>query len=713
MSAATETSLPAGSDTVGGVRVAVDVGGTFTDIVLIDETGAVGKAKVLSTPPDFEQGVIRGLRAVLSGHGVGGDGVQTLFHGMTVATNAVLEGRGSATALVTTRGFRDTLELGRGRRPDTYDMNWLKVNVLVPRRFRVEVNQRITADGDLAPPVDPAEASEIGRRLRDADVESIAVCLINSYVRPDEERRLAELLRAACPGVWVTASVDLDPEPGEYERTSTAVVNAYVAPIVDSYLGRLERELDGLGVHAPLYVMRSSGGLLRSGTARAEPVRLIESGPAAGVVGVRALARELGLDSVIAFDMGGTTAKATLIENGEAFETPQYEVGGAMNSGPGLGSGGGYPIRIASLDIAEIGAGGGSIFWVDAGGAPRVGPESAGASPGPACYGAGGTRPTLSDAKLLLGYLNPTAIAGGSQPLDADLAEQAMAPVADALGLSVLDVAYGAYEIAVAGMTRLMRAVTTERGRDPREATLVAFGGAGPAYVCAVARQLEIRRALVPPAPGLFSAVGLLVAEPQHELVRAHVDGALTVDTLSGLLDEMESEIVSGLVADGYEADRIRCERSAEMRYEGQTGTLRVGIPPGTMLGEPGLDGVLDRFEAEHERTYGHQKDRGSIRMPAIRVRAHVRNETDAGLLGVSHNLATDSGVAGSPGAVRDAYFGPSFGMLATRVLGRSDLTALPVAGPLIVEEMDSTIVITPDARASIDDHNDLVIELA
>jgi N-methylhydantoinase A len=693
----------------GAVQVAVDIGGTFTDVVLLASSGSPQKAKILSSPPNYGRAVIDGLKVVLKGQGIPASAISTLFHGMTVATNAVLEGRGSPTALVTTKGFRDSLELARGRRPTMYDLMWEKPKPLVPRRHRFEIDQRITATGELDPPVTEAAVQQVAERLGTAEVESVAVSLINSFMRPDEEQALTNALRKRLPRLLFTASVDIAPEIGEYERTSTAVVNAYIMPTVDSYLKLLEADLQSLGMDAPFYVMQSSGGLSRSADARRRPVHLIESGPAAGVMATRALAREIGIKNAIAFDMGGTTAKASLIENGEAFEASEYEVGAGMNAKRGLNVGAGHTVLTPTLDIAEVGAGGGSIFWIDAGGAPRVGPHSAGASPGPACYGAGGELPTLSDAALVLGYLNPVSIAGGTQSLRPDLAESALAKVAGPLGLSVVDAAYGAYQIAVANMTRLLKAVTSERGRDPRDSVLVAFGGAGPAYAGALARELGMTRVIVPVAPGLFSAVGLLVSDPQHDDVRAYLREAIDAELVTKHIDDMERDMVSRLIADGYARDQIHLSRFADMRYSGQKGILRIPVPSGPLSGAV-LESLLDRLDDEHFRTYGHHKARHAARIANLRVRAICATERLNPLRALS--AAERQPAPGRSGrrTSRDAYFGPEFGRIDTPIVARMELDGTPRMGPLIVEEMDSTTIIPPDVTAQLDELSNLII---
>jgi N-methylhydantoinase A len=692
------------------VELAIDIGGTFTDVVLVDGSGALRTTKVLSSPPNFGAAVISGLEAALRSAGWSPSSVSSIFHGMTVATNAVIEGHGSVPALVTTKGFRDILEMTNGRRPKLYDLMWEKPKPLVPRRLRFEIAQRITASGALAPAFDADAAKELAERIAGTGVESVAVCLINSHVRPDEELRLVHELSIRCPDLLITASVELNPEPGEFERTSTAVVNAYVAPVVDHYLNDLDRQLKAMSVDASFYVMQSNGGLLGIDDARQRPVQLIESGPAAGVVATQALSVRLDGANLIAFDMGGTTAKASLIESGKTFAAAEYEVGSGMNSNRGFSTGAGYLIRVPSLDIAEVGAGGGSIIWIDRGGSLRVGPRSAGAIPGPVCYGAGGTEPTLSDACVALGYFNPVAIAGGAQAISLAAAEAALLQVGNQLGLGVLEVAYGAIQIAVANMTGLVRAVTTQRGRDPRDYVLTAFGGSGPAFAAELARALSISTAIVPPLPGLWSAVGLALSDPLHDVQRYYTSKAIDPDQITAAFEEMEREVVGRLEGDGYRSDQIALLRFAEMRYAGQKGKIGVPVPPGIVTDSVTAQ-LLDSLDNEHRRTYGHSKRRESAELVTLRVRARCSRRSHDALAMLGAN-STDGDLGRATSSTREAYFGPVLGRVPTVVCGRSDLDREARPGPMIIDEMDSTTVIPPWAAVKLDITGNMIISI-
>jgi N-methylhydantoinase A len=683
-------------------RVGVDIGGTFTDVVLAGPE-SVHQAKVLSTPHDLAAGVLDGLRLVLRQAAVRAESIHEVVHGTTVATNAILEQNGAVTALLTTRGFRDVLEIGRMRRPSLSDIYWEKPHPLVPRRLRFELDERIDGRGNVERGVQPAEVDELAPRLRDLGVESIAVCLLNSYINPAHEQRVQERLREALPNVSVSTSVDVLPEIKEYERTSTTVVNAYIKPTVMKYITGLNAGLKDAGVQGPLLVMQSNGGLLDSATACAAPVRLIESGPAAGVIATKSLAKRLGLQNVIAFDMGGTTAKASLVENGEPFVARELEVGGGMNGQLSLMRGDGYTVRAPSIDISEVGAGGGSICWVDAGGAPRVGPRSAGAVPGPACYGRGGTEPTLTDALVVLGYLNPKYLAGGVQPIDPIRAQHVIEEaVAQPLRLETLEAAYGIYTIAIATMCKAVRSVSSQRGRDPRQFSLVAFGGAGPAHAVEIARSLNIPSVIVPRSPGLFSAIGLLVADVQYHDVwscknREHWDLA---EVTTGFSD-MERRALARAGAGGTDAPRARIERFADLRYLGQSFELRVPVPAHELAAHD-LTLVRERFHAEHRRTYGHQADDAPVEIVNLRLIATLTDDSEDDLDIFTQGLAA---TPRSPeqAAKRSAYFGPAYGRAEIPVLAREMVGASTLRGPAIIEDDDATTVVPPGSHARLD----------
>jgi N-methylhydantoinase A len=704
-----------------GLRVGVDIGGTFTDIVAFLPDGGVRTRKLSSTVQDYAHGIGIGLRELLEEIGLAGAAVEELVHGTTVATNAILQHRGALTGLITTEGFRDVLEIRRLRIPEMYNLLYEKPRPLVERRLRREVEGRIGARGEVVEPLDEARVREEAARLVEEGVESIAVCLINSYANAEHERRVGEILGAAAPGVSVSLSCDVLPEVREYERTSTTVINAYVRPVVERYLRSLLARMEEIGVRGPLLLMQSNGGIISARTAMERPVQIVESGPAAGVVAARLLGGAAGTQNAIAFDMGGTTAKASLIEGGQVRVTSEFEVGSPL-SAQGLNlAGGGYAMKVPVVDIAEVGAGGGSIVWVDRGGSLQVGPRSAGASPGPVCYGLGGSEATVTDANLVLGYLNPAYLAGGAVPLDAARGREAVEEqVACPLGLELLDAAWAAHVVANASMIGAIKAVSTQRGRDPREFTLVAFGGSGPVHAASMARMLEIRRILVPPAPGLFSAFGLLLADHERHAVRTFFRPfeELSLHDLREQVQRMEEDALAELAAEGYPPERVRLVRSADLRYVGQGFELLVPMDGGEPTPET-LERLEAAFNAEHERTYGHRSDGVPVQFVNLRLTALGLREARgprAGWQPAGGDAGSPAGDARSPMAeepptARRAYFGEA-GLLETPVLRRTALRDGPRDGPLIVEEYDATTVVPPGCRAWLDQLGNIVIEI-
>ncbi|MEE8279365.1 MAG: hydantoinase/oxoprolinase family protein, partial [Alphaproteobacteria bacterium] len=492
-----------------GFRVGVDIGGTFTDIVFLGADGKIHTKKISSSVEDYAQAIADGLDQVFGETGLQASAVEELRHGTTVASNAILESKGALTGLITTKGFRDILEIRNLRMPRLYDLTWEKPVPLVERHLRVVVDERVNAQGGIDKPLDPKDAERAVDELLALKVEAIAVCLIHSYANPKHELMIKEIISKKAPGLPFCISFEVLPEIKEYERTSSTTINAYVMPIVASYLASLRKNLDGAGVTVPLLLMQSNGGLTTADEAARLPMNIIESGPAAGVIGAQALARAGGLPNIVTFDMGGTTAKASLVENGEVTRSIEYQVGGGIMMGSRLLTGAGYMLKVPAIDLAEVGAGGGSIVWIDAGGSMQIGPQSAGADPGPLCYDTGGTEPTVTDANVLLGYINPNYLVGGELKLDASKARAVFEDrIAKPLGLSVEHAAYGAHQIAASNMIRAIKSVSTERGRDPREYALFAFGGSGPIFGAGMARELRMKRIMVPPSPGLFSSFG-------------------------------------------------------------------------------------------------------------------------------------------------------------------------------------------------------------
>ena len=690
-------------------RVGIDIGGTFTDLVLVADGGAVATRKVASTTDDYSRGIMGGLMDLLDDAGVAPGDVTEVVHGTTVATNTILEEKGVPTALVTTEGFRDVLELRRIRIPETYNLFYRRPPPLVPRQRRFEVRERIGPQGQVWTPLDRQSVDDAIASVERSGAEAVAICFLHSYVNPEHERVVAEAMRAALPELFVTYSAEIVAEIREYERTSTSVINAYVGPPIKRYLDSLVQQLRRIGVTAPLLVMQCNGGVMTAEMAARLPAHLVESGPAAGVKGAAQLARAAGYARVITLDMGGTTAKASSIENGVVALTSDYEVGGGINVSNMLVKGGGYALKIPAVDLSEIGAGGGSIVWIDPGGRLQVGPQSAGALPGPVCYGAGATLPTVTDANAVLGYLNPGYLAGGTVALDTDRAAAVLdSEIARPLGLSLLDAAYGVHSLASLNMVRAVKAVSTFRGRDPRDSVLLAFGGNGPVCAAEMARELEMRRIVVPPAAGLFSALGLLASNLELQrsqtcLYRAAPD---SVDALGARFVALEATAVALLEEGGYSRDSLTLARAADLRYVDQGYELTVPVGSGAISAAEVTRMVSD-FENEHRRTYGHAADDEPVDIVNLRVTVQVSADTAAP---ARPALSQSHSVQGQP-ADRRAYFGSRYGLVTTPVISRADLSETPAAGPLIVEEYDATCVVPPDYRASVDEWSNVVLE--
>ena len=680
-----------------GYRVGVDVGGTFTDVVLLGDDGRMVARKVSSTPEDYSRGIAEGVAAALADCGATPDDVTSVVHATTVATNTILEQKGARTGLITTRGFRDVLEMRRLRIPVMYDLQYEKPPPLAPRHLRREVDERLGPDGTVRRALDPASLDAAIAELRREGVEAAAVSLLHAYANPAHERQVAERLREAFPnGLYVTCSSDILPEIREYERTSTAVVNAYIGPVVQHYMETLLGRLEDLGVDCPVHIMQSSGGVMSVESAGRKPACMVESGPAAGVMACARLARSTGIDNLISFDMGGTTAKAAMVEGGQAAKTTEFEVGGGINLSSKLIKGGGYPVKLPFVDVSEIGAGGGSICRVDGVGHTSVGPQSAGAVPGPVCYDLGGVDPTLTDALVAIGYLNPDYLVGGSLPLNAPKALAVLEDkVARPLGRPLQEAAHGVLALACATMTRAVKAVTTYRGRDPRDFVLAAFGGNGPVLGVEIARALRIRRVLVPPVPGVFSALGLLYSDAEQEfsqtvMIRADVAEPKTV---ADAFASLEAEARAAMVADGFPAEAVAVERLADLRYAGQAYELTVPVAPGT----PDLVAMARAFDREHERTYGHPSEGDPVDLVNVKVLARVSvRAADPN----RHLLPPPPATLGAP---RDVYFGPADGTRETPVVTRTGLSADWTEGPVIVEEYDATCVVPPGCRARLD----------
>ena len=689
-------------------RLGVDIGGTFTDIVLLDETGVLRNKKILSSPDDYSRAIEEGVRELLNTTGVKAEEIVELAHGTTVATNAIIERKGVTVALITTAGFRDVLEIARFRAPRLYDVNFRKPDPLVERRLRFTVPERITASGEVNKPIDIAALIGVADRCRDADIDALAVCFINAYVNPQHEEAAGRILREKLPGVPVTLSSELVPQIQEYERTSTTVVNAYIRPVIQQYTERLEARLKDIGINVPLNIMQSNGGVLPARVAAEKPIFVIESGPAAGVVGAQRLGQKLGFNNSIVFDMGGTTAKATIIADGAFSMAPETEVGGDAALGHRMTQGSGYLVQAPTIDIAEVGAGGGSIAWIDSGGGIQVGPQSAGAIPGPVCYDQGGTEPTVTDANLLLGYINPDALVGGELSLNREKSEVSLGDIATLLGQDTTDTAYGIHLIANARMMRALSSVSSERGLDPAGFPLMAFGGNGGVHVCNLAEALGCPEILVPPAAGLFSALGLLFADTEHQCIRAFYQpfDEIDLENCNTALSKLRAEAEALVANDGYAPNARKVTCFADMRYVGQNTALTLPIPnPPYDAAE--LSKIEESFAKAHLATFGYRSDEESVQFVTVKA----VGQGISAMPRLPDKITVPEGLKKSGN--RKAYYGDTHGWVDTPIIARNDLNADCRPGPLIIEEYDSTTVVRPGWSAALDRWNNIVMKKA
>ncbi|MEM7253542.1 MAG: hydantoinase/oxoprolinase family protein [Pseudomonadota bacterium] len=690
-----------------GLYVAFDIGGTFTDVVIAGPNSALSTFKILTIPQSVGRDVnacIVEAQASTSPTG----GVTQITHGTTVASNAVLENTRARTGLITTHGFRDDLEIRRQARPSVYDVFWERTEPLIPRRLRREVTERIRVDGTVETPLDAAELLHAIDRLRDQDVEAVAICFLHAYLNASHERAARDAVTAALPDISVCVSSDVLGEMREYERASTTALNASLMPVVARYLDQIDDQLAEHG--REIYIMQSNGGVMRAGDARQRPVQMIESGPAAGVLAAAALAREIDLSQAVAFDMGGTTAKACLIENGQPVETAEGEVGAGINLASRLSSGAGYAVRVPAYDIAEVGAGGGSIAWIDDGRALRVGPRSAGAEPGPAAYGRGGREPTITDANIALGYMNPARIAGGRVAIEANKASEAInRELAEPLGLSLAETAHGIHRVANSTMSRAIRAVTTERGRDPRDFALIAFGGAGAIHAAQMAQDLSMRTLVIPPHPGLFSALGLLMADIRRDAVQSLAGEAINATHIESLFESFSrlEDSITASAAGTHESYQFT--HYLDLRYARQSSELTVQVPDDLKRNQF-ADHMIARFHAAHEQTYGYARPEEVVQLAGLRVKG-IAPGSRLGFADLTP--PTKLTETNTTPVFRDAYFGAQHGMQPTRIVTRDDLRRESHPGPLIVEEFDTTVVIPPGARAHTDDMGNIWVDLS
>jgi N-methylhydantoinase A len=682
-----------------GLRLAADIGGTFTDIAVFDDrSGALVFGKALSTPSRLVEGISAGVAKAGSDYGSAG----LFLHGSTIAINTVLERTGAKTALIITEGFRDIYEIGRINRPDAYNLFFGKHVPLVERALRFEVKERILADGEIDRALDEKEIAALGARLSDSGIEACAILFLNCYAKSDHEARAKAILEANHPEMFISASHELSQEYREFERCSTVVANAYIGPRVRRYIGEIEDHIRGAGFGGAFLIVQSTGGLYQADQARTQCIRMLESGPAAGVIGTRALCRALEIDNAIAFDMGGTTAKAGVIHQGEALTTGAALIGGYDQA---------LPVQIAMMDIFEVGTGGGSIARVVDGGL-RVGPQSAGAAPGPACYGLGGTEPTVTDANLVLGRLAADRFLGGEMPLDLAAAKQAIGRIAKPLHLDVTAAADGILRIAATTMSYAVKGVTTERGLDAGQFALVAYGGAGPLHAVAVAREIGIRRVIIPQAPGMFSAFGMLFSDLRYDFVRTWL--CRLADTSFGGMEKvyraLESQGRAAIANTSVKPQQITLKRAADMRYVGQEHAVTVDIPL-TVFGKRDQSALKRLFDQMHELRYGTCAPAEPAEIVSLRSTvAGVMRKPAPAKIKRGRSVPPKAAFSGS----RPVNLGERGGFRDTPTYRRAGLLAgNRIKGPALIEEHASTTVLMSGDVLTVDPYGNLTIAVA
>lgn len=676
------------------IRLGVDTGGTFTDLCLVDETqGRVTVAKVSSTPHDPAEAVINGINQLVEEKGLDPERIGFLIHGTTVATNALLESKGAPTALLTTEGFEDVLLIGRQSRPKLYDFWAQRPRPIVPKSRCFGVPERVLYTGEVLKELDEAKVREILTEIRDQGIGSIAVCLLHSYANPDHEVRIKELAREILPEAMVTVSSEVLPEYREYERMSTVCINAYVMPKVNTYIAHLQEMLAGLKVGSDLYIMQSNGGVITAETARQSSARTALSGPAGGVLtGVR-LAEKLAQPDQITIDIGGTSSDICLIDQGKPNVTTETDIEG-------------YPIKLPMIEINTIGAGGGSIAWIDPGGALRVGPESAGADPGPVCYGRGGKLPTVTDANAVLGRINPGYLLGGRMDVDLEGARRVIREkIAEPLGLDLMRAAAGIIRVINANMIRGIRRVSVEKGYDPRDFALTAFGGAGPLHGVDLARALNMKTVIIPAHPGIASAVGMLTADVRHDYVRTFIGPVQGTDyaEVNRIYQDMEETGLAQLNGEGFSGNTVRVDRTADLRYPGQSYELALELPEGE-FNEKAAEELTKNFHARHDQAYGYARENEPVELVNLRTVAW-------GLIPPTEmeEAWPEGDLPPVPIATRAVHF--DNGPQETPIYDRAEIFRnLPIKGPAIVEQLDSTTIIPPGYTARIERLGNLVI---
>ena len=680
---------------VKSLTIAADVGGTFTDLLAFDsETGTIQQAKCLSTPQGFATGVLDGIRKAA----LDLTGVDNFVHGSTVAINTAIERTGAKTALVVTRGTRDVYQIGRGNRPESYNILFQRPDPLAPPSLTFEVDQRTMASGETLVPFNEPQAREIAQKLADSGADAIAICFLHSYQDPADEARMADILRDLDPSKFITTSHEITRKSGEYERMSTTVINAYVGPRSRDYIRNLERLLEEDGFDGRLLIMQSNGGLMSAATATRVPVAMMESGPVGGVIATAEISSNLGYENCIAFDMGGTTAKASLVHGREPSVAEGYFIGGYAS---------GHPAMMPVVDIVEVGTGGGSIAWIDEVGALKVGPHSAGAAPGPICYNRGGTKPTVTDGNVVLGRIGADNFLGGEMQLDREGAAAALERIGQPLGLDAVAMALSIVEIAVVKMALAVRGVSVERGFDPRDFALVGNGGAGPIHALAIARQLHIPTVIIPVLPSHFSAFGMLMSDIRHDYVRTYLSPLpeLRFKALQAVLLKMKEEGGAMLSTEKVAAENMSFQQFLDLRYEGQEFAVKVPVTD-EEIERGDVDAIRQRFDAIHDRTYGHAAPDEPIEMVNVRLAARgIRRKMRMPELGTSRNS--------QPRTIRKVCLDGADGFVDCPVYTRDTLPAgFEVTGPGLIEEYGSTTVLFAGDVATIAATGEIIVKV-
>ncbi|OLS33863.1 hydantoinase/oxoprolinase family protein [Bacillus sp. MRMR6] len=679
-----------------GFRIGIDTGGTFTDVALINENnGQLYAAKVPSTPHNPSEAIIQGMEKILSETGVKESEISFFIHGTTVATNALLEQKGAITALITTEGFKDVLEIGRQTRPKLYDFRARKPSPLIPRHLRVEAAERIRSNGEIITPIQVSQLEQVLDELKRQGVEAISVCLLNSYINDTHERIVKKIIEEKLPHVYVSLSSEVLSEYREFERTSTTVINSYVMPKMKKYLNQLHQELKKRDVSSDLYIMQSNGGIISTETATEVPARTVLSGPAGGAMAGITISQMTGRENLITIDMGGTSLDTCLIEKGQPHFTTMSEIGS-------------MPIKLPMVEMHTIGSGGGSIAWIDAGGALCVGPHSAGAFPGPVCYGRGGIEPTVTDANVILGRLNPDYILGGEMKMDVEAARQVVyEKIAKPLGMSVEKAAEGIIRVVNANMVRGIHVVSVEKGHDPRDFSLVAFGGAGPVNAIDLGMELGCPEIIVPKYPGITCAIGMLSSNIKQDYVQTFLFdvGKLNVEDMKTIYRRLEEKASEQMEKEGLVGDKVTIVKSMDLRYKGQSYELTVSIG-NHELNQGQINQTVKEFHKQYQKLYGYSQEENPLEVVNLRLIAigHVEN------IDFSY-VQQQKGVMPQPIQRRKVYFHGEF--IESNIYNRNSFTeGSRIHGPAVIEQLDSTIVVYPKQEAVCDTYGNLVIQL-